>query len=78
VIQFSPSRILFPVFSDARPVPNLEHVAAQLRPINRLIADNKPQRLAIASILHQKPGNIPFVIFGPFVKHLMKFYAKAD
>ncbi|EJD54693.1 P-loop containing nucleoside triphosphate hydrolase protein [Auricularia subglabra TFB-10046 SS5] len=64
----APERILFP---DLQHINNLFTRAQmaervhQLQPGNRRIAQNRPQREAIANILSLQPGSAPFVVFGP-------------
>ncbi|KAK0204309.1 P-loop containing nucleoside triphosphate hydrolase protein [Desarmillaria ectypa] len=58
---FAPPRLL---------LPTEQHVLAFLRattwkPFNKLIGTNARQRQAVDCILRQRPGTVPFVIFGP-------------
>lgn len=65
-VAWNPERIQF---------PTQEHVTcltapttlelASVRFFNRKLERNPPQRLAVASVLMQPPGSVPFVIFGP-------------
>ncbi|OBZ77616.1 putative helicase MOV-10 [Grifola frondosa] len=59
---FHPDRILFPLLDhvDEGPFVALKYV---LR--NRLVATNPAQLQAVTSIVRQKPGAAPFVVFGP-------------
>ena len=60
---FTPRRLFFPNQSD---VP-VRTCYSQLRPFNMLVASNPAQLQAVASIVDQRPGAVPFVIFGPCV-----------
>ncbi|PBK87850.1 P-loop containing nucleoside triphosphate hydrolase protein [Armillaria gallica] len=58
---FAPARLL---------LPTKQHVLAFSRltpwtPFNKLIGTNARQRQAVDCILRQRPGTVPFVIFGP-------------
>ncbi|KAH7908653.1 RNA helicase [Hygrophoropsis aurantiaca] len=57
---FTTRRVLFPALNDVKLGP-----VVVIRPFNRLIETNDPQRLAVISILRQQPGSPPFVVFGP-------------
>lgn len=54
VLMPTPNHIQTPYQSDLR-----------LRIFNKLIASNAPQLQAVNSIIQQKPGDVPFVVFGP-------------
>jgi hypothetical protein len=64
---FSQDRVLFPLQAH---LPRRHHPTptdARLRLFNPLIGTNAPQLQAVTSIVHQAPGAVPFVIFGPYV-----------
>ncbi|KDQ10484.1 hypothetical protein BOTBODRAFT_58037 [Botryobasidium botryosum FD-172 SS1] len=63
---FHPDRILFPTAAHVRGSrPPSEMQLGALTLVNRLIQTNPPQRQAVTAIMHQKPGSVPFVVFGP-------------
>lgn len=63
---FQQPRVLFPLAEHLKTgtVPSPES-QAELRIVNRNISTNAYQLLAVAAILKQPPGSIPFIIFGP-------------
>jgi helicase MOV-10 len=66
LIAWKPERILFPSeehIAGAYP-PTADEIDG-LRLYNRYMEGNPAQKLAVASILSQPPGSVPFVIFGP-------------
>ncbi|KAG8899889.1 hypothetical protein FRB99_006391 [Tulasnella sp. 403] len=66
--SFSPSRILFP---NTTHTPNLSRPsnkkvkALQKKLWNPIIGINPPQIVAVAAILDQPQGSVPFIIYGP-------------
>jgi helicase MOV-10 len=58
------ARVLFPdqrhLAGGGRPMPR-----ASTRLYNAHIERNPPQLQAVTSIVHQAPGSVPFVVFGP-------------
>ncbi|KAH7924362.1 RNA helicase [Leucogyrophana mollusca] len=60
---FAPGRVLFPSRSDM-PLGQ-PRLSVSIKLFNRLIATNASQLLAVTSIMRQKPGSPPFVVFGP-------------
>ncbi|KAG9001269.1 hypothetical protein FRB93_012196 [Tulasnella sp. JGI-2019a] len=59
-------RLLYPLLRhvvNSEPPDSSELEA--LAPINHLISTNAPQLQAVAAILKQDPGSVPFVVFGP-------------
>jgi hypothetical protein len=68
---FTQDRVLFPL---AAHVPSSDTTG--IRPIkvfNSLIGSNKPQLLAVESVVNQAPGSPPFVVFGPYVPFFPSF-----
>jgi helicase MOV-10 len=62
---FTEDRVLFPF---ARHLPSGEPPSASqsvLKIYNALISSNEPQLQAVVSVVAQRPGSLPFVIFGP-------------
>jgi helicase MOV-10 len=59
------ARILFPEEDHVRSLRRVDPARRPLRLYNRLIASNPPQLQAVASVLHQEPGSVPFIVFGP-------------
>ncbi|KAG8745892.1 hypothetical protein FRC10_006696 [Ceratobasidium sp. 414] len=55
-------RILFPSSSHERPYAKLNRPMTRL---DRKVAGNHKQTLAVQQILTQPPGDIPFILFGP-------------
>lgn len=62
----NPSRILFPGPAHLRPGgrTTLEQ-RNSFSPINRNIGEDEEQLETVTAILHQRPGSVPFVVFGP-------------
>jgi helicase MOV-10 len=59
---FDQARVLFP---SVEHVPRTPYARPPLQLFNPLLATNPLQLQAVNSIVQQKPGSIPFVIFGP-------------
>jgi helicase MOV-10 len=62
---FTEDRVLFP---DVKHLPSGGPPSASkstLKVFNTLISSNEPQLQAVVSIVAQRPGSLPFVIFGP-------------
>ncbi|KAF8156820.1 RNA helicase [Crassisporium funariophilum] len=61
---FTEDRVLFPFVThltgDAIPTSQ-----TPIKLFNTLISTNAPQRQAVVSIVTQRPGSLPFVVFGP-------------
>lgn len=67
-IAWNPERILFPSDNDVRDVyPPTQDEIDNVRLFNRSLENNSSQKLAVTSILCQRPGSLPFIIFGPCV-----------
>jgi helicase MOV-10 len=62
---FTEDRVLFPLVThlSGDKVPSSSDVA--WKPFNPLISSNAPQLQAVVSIVAQRPGSPPFVVFGP-------------
>ncbi|KAF8156821.1 RNA helicase [Crassisporium funariophilum] len=62
---FTEERILFPFVNhlSGQTIPSTTE--APFRPYNTLISGNGPQRQAVLFIVSQRPGSLPFVVFGP-------------
>jgi helicase MOV-10 len=58
---FEEDRVLFP---EARHARRIEYTR-KITPYNPLIASNERQMDAVKSIVHQGPGGVPFIVFGP-------------
>ncbi|RXW22216.1 hypothetical protein EST38_g3643 [Candolleomyces aberdarensis] len=58
---FEEDRVLFP---EARHAGAIEYTW-KIAPYNPLIASNECQMDAVKSIVHQGPGGVPFIVFGP-------------
>ncbi|KAG8986627.1 hypothetical protein FRB94_002634 [Tulasnella sp. JGI-2019a] len=65
-IPFYPDRVLFPNESHltARSPPDDLDIA-KIEVFNPLLEENRPQMEAIAAILAQQEGSLPFIVFGP-------------
>jgi helicase MOV-10 len=61
----NPARLLFPKLEHIKGMPITHADLIAITPINRSIGEDEEQLLTVASILHQPPGSVPFVIFGP-------------
>lgn len=67
--KFDPPRLLF---------PGPEHIQdtvrvtagqiAGIRPFSRPVGEDEEQMETVAAIVNQKPGSVPFVVFGPYAR----------
>ena len=65
-VAWNPERILFPTAEHTRGGhPPTQDEINGIRLFNKYLEGNPPQKLAVASILSQPAGSVPFVIFGP-------------
>lgn len=65
--NFPMTRILFPTVEDIADAFVAPVEPFQNTPLyNSLVAENHPQLQAVASIVSQPAGSIPFVVFGPY------------
>ena len=65
--KYDPPRLLF---------PGPEHIQGRVRvtprqiagitPFNRAVGGDEEQMETVAAIVNQKPGSVPFVVFGPY------------
>ena len=64
--NFTPNRVLFPdeLRLGGGAPPNSSYIQS-IRTIKREIETNEAQLLAVAAIVRQQPGSVPFVVFGP-------------
>ena len=62
---FTEDRVLFPLITHLPRggIPSASNAALKI--YNNLISSNKPQLQAVTSVVAQRPGSLPFVIFGP-------------
>jgi helicase MOV-10 len=62
---FTEDRVLFPLVMHlpSGGPPSASNSALKL--YNTLISSNEPQLQAVVSVVAQRPGSLPFVIFGP-------------
>ncbi|KAJ7150896.1 P-loop containing nucleoside triphosphate hydrolase protein [Mycena crocata] len=64
--SFKESRILFP---SAPHLSRSQNISAAQRhsitPVNRRIAEDPEQFETVVAIVHQPPGSVPFIVFGP-------------
>lgn len=64
--SFNPARLLFPGPEHLRGAKRVTQAQINMIvPINRVLRDDDEQMETVAAILNQKPGSIPFVLFGP-------------
>lgn len=59
---FVQDRVLMPL---RKHLQQLDDAIPHLEVFNKLIAANASQLQAVNSVVQQKPGTVPFVIFGP-------------
>lgn len=67
--KYDPPRLLF---------PGPEHIQdtvrvtagqiAVIRPFSRPVGEDEEQMETVAAIVNQKPGSVPFVVFGPYAR----------
>ena len=62
---FTEDRVLFPVVKHLPTDRPSSTFKSTLKLYNSLISSNERQLQAVASVLAQPPGSLPFVIFGP-------------
>jgi helicase MOV-10 len=62
---FTEDRVLFPVVKHLPSGGPPSASKSALKVFNALISNNEPQLQAVVSIVAQRPGSLPFVIFGP-------------
>jgi len=64
--KWNPNRILFP---SARDLVGTRRVTLEqqraLTLYNRQLGEDEEQLETVAAIYHQRPGSVPFVVFGP-------------
>jgi helicase MOV-10 len=60
--SYNPSRILFPVSGHTG---TTRVFTERIFPSNPLMESNEEQLNTISAIVHQPPGSVPFVVFGP-------------
>lgn len=66
---YSPSRLLFPDTEYLQGATRvLQDKIVEINPFNRPLGEDKEEIEAVAAILNQKPGSVPFVVFGPYVQ----------
>ena len=62
---FTEDRVLFPAVKHLPSGGPPSVAKSALKIYNTLISSNEPQLQAVVSIVAQRPGSLPFVIFGP-------------
>lgn len=62
---FTEDRVLFPVVGHLPSGGPPSTSTSALKVYNTLISNNEPQLQAVVSVVAQRPGSLPFVIFGP-------------
>jgi helicase MOV-10 len=64
--KFNPSRLLFPEPEHIRGVQRVTlDKIVDLVPFYRPLGEDEEQMETVAAIVNQKPGSVPFVVFGP-------------
>lgn len=64
--KFAPSRLLFPGPSHIQGLTRVgRRKVDEINPIYRPLGEDEEQKETVAAILNMKPGNVPFVVFGP-------------
>ena len=61
---FTEDRVLFPIVKHL-PSGDPPSASKALKVYNASISSNEPQLQAVVSVMTQRPGSLPFVIFGP-------------
>lgn len=66
--KYNPVRLLFP---DTIHLQGASRVAldkiVEIKPFYRPLGEDEEQMETVAAIINQKPGSVPFVVFGPYV-----------
>ena len=72
---FAPERILFPTKAhlESEAFPSTSHIKPFV--YNPQVAANEAQLQAVATIVEQEPGAVPYIIFGPYVDFSIPFAA---
>ena len=62
---FTEDRVLFPLVKHLPSGGPPSVSKSPLKVYNTLISNNEPQLQAVVSVAAQRPGSLPFIIFGP-------------
>lgn len=62
---FTEDRVLFPLVKHLPSGGPPSASNSALKVYNTLLSSNEPQLQAVVSVVAQRPGSLPFVIFGP-------------
>lgn len=62
---FTEERVLFPLVTHLSGCKPPSFSDSGLKPFNPVISSNAPQLQAVVSVVLQRPGSQPFVVFGP-------------
>ncbi|KAJ3507038.1 hypothetical protein NLJ89_g6529 [Agrocybe chaxingu] len=66
VNKFNPPRFLFPTRVHIKESARVsKEKIASITPVDRNIGEDAEQMETVAAILNQKPGSVPFIVFGP-------------
>lgn len=64
--KFKPTRFLFPSRAQIEGVQRVsQSIIDDISPFDRPIGGDEEQMETVAAIVNQKPGSVPFVVFGP-------------
>lgn len=64
--KFKPDRFLFPSPAHIAGVQRIsQSTIDDITPFDRPIGEDEEQMETVAAIVNQKPGSVPFVVFGP-------------
>ena len=64
--EFKPDRFLFPSPAHIAGVQRIsQSTIDDITPFDRPIGEDEEQMETVAAIVNQKPGSVPFVVFGP-------------
>ncbi|CAA7270266.1 unnamed protein product [Cyclocybe aegerita] len=64
--KFNPPRFLFPTRVHIKESARVsKEKIASITPVDRNIGEDAEQMETVAAILNQKPGSVPFIVFGP-------------
>ncbi|KAF8156830.1 RNA helicase [Crassisporium funariophilum] len=64
--KFNPTRFLFPTLAHIQGVARISTVKMrEISPFYRPLGEDDEQMETVAAIINQKPGSVPFVVFGP-------------
>lgn len=76
--KFNPARLLFPGVTHIQGVKRIaQSKINEISPHYRPIGEDEEQAETVAAIVNQKPGSVPFVVFGPYATLLIVYFVRS-